>query len=189
MINSTKIESFGKYYPYGHCKDVGVPFDEFGKKILDLKDNEEVAKQWAYDLLIRNLDLSGNPLLICVPSSKEGITSGLSQVVEEVSKDHNLPVGANIIQRTNTVGSKHLGFKRTVQEEMDSCTINTECIIPYTDIYIIDDITTSGDSFSAAIQLIESLNLEGITIQCFALGRTSYHPISYYSANSIKKIF
>ncbi|MDF1534567.1 MAG: phosphoribosyltransferase [Methanosarcinaceae archaeon] len=78
-----------------------------------------------------------------------------------------------MIIRNKTINSNHLSAKkRSLEEELDSLTIDNEEIIRYKQVLLLDDITTRDISFKAARQ---KLTDAGATlVAAIALGQTQF---------------
>lgn len=135
-------KSLGKYHPWR--SGMNPKFDSFSKQILDIKNQKPDAIEYFTNQL-RDILNDNEEYVICViPSSKKGLAdSGIRAVAKRLCQ---LPIidGTNVIIRNRTMDPNHLSAKkRSLEEELDSLTIDNEGIIRYKQVLLLDDITTS----------------------------------------------
>ena len=73
--------------------------------------------------------------------------------------------------RKYTVPKKHDGGYRDIDKEIDSLSIQNEHIIKNKTVIVLDDITTSGVSMKAAINILEDAGAK--KVYGFAIAKTS----------------
>lgn len=164
-------KSLGKYHPWR--SGMNPKFDSFSKQILDIKNQKPDAIEYFTNQL-RDILNDNEEYVICViPSSKKGLAdSGIRAVAKRLCQ---LPIidGTNVIIRNRTMDPNHLSAqKRSLEEELDSLTIDNEGIIRYKQVLLLDDITTRGISFKAARLKLKDAG--AFLVAAIALGQTQF---------------
>ena len=164
-------KSLGKYHPWR--SGMNPKFDSFSKQILDIKNQKPDAIEYFTNQL-RDILNNNEEYVICViPSSKKGLAdSGIRAVAKRLCQ---LPIidGTNVIIRNRTMDPNHLSAKkRSLEEELDSLTIDNEGIIRYKQVLLLDDITTRGISFKAARLKLKDAG--AFLVAAIALGQTQF---------------
>ena len=162
-------KSLGKYHP--HRGGINPKFNSFSKQILNIKKQKADAIEYFTNQLRDILNENEEYVICVIPSSKKGLAdSGIRAVAKQLCK---LPVidGTNVIIRNRTMDPNHLSAqKRSLEEELDSLTIDNEEIIRCKQVLLLDDITTRGISFKAARQKLKDAG--AILVAAIALGQT-----------------
>ena len=171
---SNEIYYYKKYYPYKYCIENKKTFPEFGRKILDLKDGLDGTDEWAYSIIEDCIDLSLDPVIICIPTSEPGKTSMLMRGASQFVEDNGLPMFVESLKRVLPVESQNGVRRRTFDEEFNSTDLHEDFVVPEGSIILLDDITTSGNSFRSARQHLINAGVSSEKIVCFALGFTSH---------------
>ena len=166
-------QSLGKYHVKGLIPVRNPLHDEYSKSILDLKDQKPDAIEYFTNRLLNILNGNEEYVVCVIPSSKKGLAdSGIRMIAKRLCQ---LPVidGTDVIIRNKTMDPNHLSTqKRSLEEELDSLTIDNEEIIRCKQVLILDDIATRGISFKAARQKLKDAG--AILVAAIALGQTQF---------------
>ena len=145
--------------------------------VLGFKDKEESAIQYVVDYLIEHL--AGHCTLVAVPSHNVlGISSAchevIKRVVDAIGQKRDVIDGSSCLIRTSEIEPAHLGGDRDIDVHLDSISLvsSLEEKLKGRNVLILDDITTSGNSFKACIEIISSKVPDVKNIFCFAVGKT-----------------
>ena len=164
-------KSLGKYHPWR--SGMNPKFDSFSKQILDIKNQKPDAIEYFTNRLHDILNENEEYVICVIPSSKKGLAdSGIRAVAKRLCQ---LPIidGTNVIIRNRTMNPNHLSAKkRSLEEELDSLTIDNEGIIRYKQVLLLDDITTRGISFKAARLKLKDAG--AFLVAAIALGQTQF---------------
>ena len=164
-------KSLGKYHPWR--SGMNPKFDSFSKQILDIKNQKPDAIEYFTNQLHDILNDNEEYVICVIPSSKKGLAdSGIRAVAKRLCQ---LPIidGTNVIIRNRTMDPNHLSAKkRSLEEELDSLTIDNEGIIRYKQVLLLDDITTRGISFKAARLKLKDAG--AFLVAAIALGQTQF---------------
>jgi len=164
-------QALGKYHPWRGGTNPN--FDQFSNDILNVKRKSPNAIEYFTNRLRGILNDNEEYVICVIPSSEKGlIDSGIRTIAKHLW--HPLSIdGTDVILRNRPVDSNHLSSKkRSLEEELDSLTIDNEEIIRCKQVLLLDDITTRGISFKAARQ---KLTDAGATlVAAIALGQTQF---------------
>ena len=164
-------KSLGKYHPWR--SGMNPKFDSFSKQILDIKNQKPDAIEYFTNRLHDILNDNEEYVICVIPSSKKGLAdSGIRAVAKRLCQ---FPVidGTDVIIRNRTMVPNHLSTqKRSLEEELDSLTIDNEEIIRCKQVLLLDDVTTRGISFKAARQKLKDAG--AILVAAIALGQTQF---------------
>lgn len=145
--------------------------------LLRFKDKEDDAIQYVVDYLIEHL--AGHCTLIAVPShSFPGTNSAchkvIHRVVSVIGKERDIVDGSIFLIRTNEIQSAHLGGDRDIDVHLNSISLLpcAEEKLKGRNVLLLDDVTTSGNSFKACIKIIADNVQEVKNVFCFAVGKT-----------------
>ncbi|WP_035603362.1 phosphoribosyltransferase family protein [Edwardsiella tarda] len=174
MVGEVKVFYCGTYHPYRYRGERNPKAgDQLSRAMMDLKDhnnqNHKKAIQLFTNLIIDELedysigggenekDFTSVPFEICVvPSHEEGKVSSALQVIAQKICEHyeNGKVGQSL-QRKTTVPSAHKdNGDRSVANHM--ATISVVSNVKNKVILLIDDVTTTGGSMIACVNLLKS---------------------------------
>ena len=169
MMSLESNQSLGKYHPWR--SGVNPNFDSFSQQILDIKNQKPDAIEYFTNRLHDILNENEEYVICVIPSSKKGLAdSGIRAVVKRLCKLSVID-GTDVIIRNRTMDPNHLSAqKRSLEEELDSLTIDNEKIIRCKQVLLLDDITTRGISFKAARQKLKDAG--AILVAAIALGQT-----------------
>jgi ComF family protein len=98
----------------------------------------------------------------------EVITKGLSQIL-------NIPIRTDIIKRDKYTESQTKLSKEKREKNVRDAFVITECDLTGKEIFILDDVITSGATINACIELLEKRGAKKITALSLALVRNIYN--------------
>jgi len=179
--NNRSVNTLGNYYSFNNPKQDDFSGNIWLLKIIDdhnekgtpLKDPELMRKQIEdFSASIISLLNPDPDLVICVlpKSSKIREPGGIRQVAEKMCEG-NFIDGTKVIERIKDRRPYHLGGDRDYATELASLGITNTELIKGKVILLLDDVTTTGNSFEAAKTLLLSHGAKQIVP--FAIGRTS----------------
>jgi len=170
-----------RYYPYWTDKGLRLKnpkCDADSKKIMDLKSANKAACR---DAAARHFFERVNAALVpdveihmtCIPShdpsnhGKSGIYSLISMLAQACTSRVD---ASNALVRHTFVQEKHSGGAREIDVELKSLGLTNPNIFKKKFVLLLDDITTTGNSFSASTHLI--MEAGAIAVQPLAIGYT-----------------
>lgn len=172
-----KIFYLDIYHPY--YGGTNSNFNNFSKLILDLKDKRITAfRQRNKQLAVGHFFNELNPILgkgfpiVTIPSSDPlNIDTGTDRVVSLLANQGR--TNANSCLRRHTkVEKKANGGNRNIDIELNSITVDSQYqhLIQGQTVLLLDDITTTGNSFRACEKLL--LDAGAFKVIKLALGKT-----------------
>jgi predicted amidophosphoribosyltransferase len=175
--------SMGLYRPY-RIQGVRNPkFDRHSGFILDIKEKSATHKRQAAvnhfaDLIVshmKTLPMQGQTEILVVPSSTKGQWSpGLELVAQAVAKkDKRFSFVAKALIRTRTIDKLASGGDRSLAVHLDSLQYDWD-LASTLPKFLIDDVTTTGNSFAGCMTVIQSLFRQPVQITPLVLGKTSH---------------
>lgn len=173
----------GVYRPY-RIQGVRNPkFDKYSGFILDIKEKNATQKRQAAvthfaDLIVahlKGLPAQGQAEILVVPSSTKGQWSpGLELVAQTVAKkDKRFSFVARALIRTRNIDKLASGGDRSLAVHLDSLEYDWDLASPMPK-FLIDDVTTSGNSFAGCMTVIQSHFRQPVQITPLVLGKTSH---------------
>lgn len=182
-INDVKIRNLSNYEPYWIYKDSekihNPEFNDFtGGYILDVKQNKDKGVNYYTTELLKvfsNPKLEKiNPIIICVPSREQGkIGDGLKRIIDTLCNVFNLDNFCGYLHRDYTIDKLALGGNRNIDIHLKSISVKNKNRFKNRNVIILDDVTTTGNSFLACSELLIKCDVKGIL--CIALGKTVNH--------------
>ena len=146
--------------------------------VISFKDKTRNLHKKAIETVADYLEdaLSGNCALVAIPSSKtdaycnSSVHELIHKIVEDIGDKRNIIDASDCLYRLYDIPSQHKQKgKRDISVLLESTGIqNTEKIVDR-DILVIDDITTSGNSFKAAVKILKESGAANII--SFAVGK------------------
>jgi hypothetical protein len=155
-------------------------FDSHSQQILNLKDASKpgyflpALKYCAAHL--ENLFANEIPFergeIVIVPSSAKGnVNPGLDRIAQALCKrDKRLSYAPNSLFRAKSIDKLSKGGDRSLEVHLKSMDYKGVAGSPGTK-FILDDVTTSGNSLNAAITIIQQY-MDGLTFIPVVLGKT-----------------
>lgn len=174
MTDKLEIFHCGIYHPYRYRGERNPNAgDSLSRAMMDLKDetnqNHKKAIQTFSDLIIAELkryyigkgdnkrDFISTPFEIAVvPSHQEGkYSSALKDIAQKICKKYDNGRFVQSLQRKTTVASAHKeNGDRSVTNHMATIAVVTD--VKNKVILLIDDVTTTGGSMTACVNLLKS---------------------------------
>jgi predicted amidophosphoribosyltransferase len=175
VYNGVEIVAVGSYFPVRSGNA-----DAYSRTILDFKNGNESAieqmTQYISDLLDKRSMKSKSFYIATVPSSTAHKQhKGFPQLINNLTNTFNvLNPHHNIIRRTVSKKPAHLGGSRSTKlaSETTDIPIRIQNMITGQYVVLLDDVTTTGNSLKAAIDLLIKHN--AVVSVAIALGRTSW---------------
>jgi len=173
MATSTRIRSskwsvpefIHAYHPYRSSK-----FDRKSGRILDFKDGHtDTIRHYRSRLDAR---LSKRAVLATVPSHKPGNAGTIDKVARELAARHWRSDATSCLVRHTKVNKLSRGGSRKVNVHLDSIRVENAHLIKGRRVTLLDDVTTTGNSFRACRQLL--LDAGAKEVRCLALAKTTY---------------
>jgi hypothetical protein len=113
--------------------------------------------------------------VVVIPSSTEGETNRVTELVRKVIDERYASTVTDLTQcllRTQSKAKAHSGGTRSAIENMNTLSVNPSCRVQdYSAILVLDDITTTGNSFVAVDIKLQDAGFRGQIIN-FAFART-----------------
>lgn len=167
-----KIHYLTKYIPKKYNK-----YDENTERILDLKNRSTIAIKYysklVYDWLNNNNYLNNNSMIAVIPKheASENNISGTADVAKIIINKCDISDGINLILRKTTISKKSTSLDRpTYNIDQESLDINKLINIENKNIILLDDVTTTGNSFKAASELLYKNGAQNVV--ALAIGKT-----------------
>ena len=177
-ISSDDIYYFINYFQWNKVKD--LPKDDQKRlnciRILNFKKGDRECYAYFAKCLKAHLpDLGNGEWLICSIPGHDQIhasPNNMDNFIKYVTLPNNIHPVIGLIIRSKAMLEKHgsnYGL-RTVEKDLDSFKIGNTRDIKQKNIIVLDDITTSGCSLTAAKRFLKSKGANKIV--CIALGKT-----------------
>jgi len=163
-----KIKYYNKYHPwYGGNNN---SFNHFSGKILDLKKGKFGAVDYFFKLLKGHFD-SNIDVIVIVPShDPANLHSSVRQLAKKLASYHHWYDGTGIVKRTKKINKLAQGGNRDKSVHFDSLTISNHSLLKNKNVLVFDDITTSGNSLYATMQLLRESGVN--SVYGYAIGYT-----------------
>jgi predicted amidophosphoribosyltransferase len=144
QANPNVILKMGNYQPYNNGTNKN--FDDFSRRILDLKNKKDIGINYFYNRLVSNL--SDDFVIITIPShSTENKISGIEILVKRLCTK-NIIDGTKYLRRTATIQKLAHGGNRSYNIQYN--TIEVTADVKNKTILLLDDVKTTGNSMNAA---------------------------------------
>lgn len=155
------------YYPYD--KGTNPHWDQNSGLILDVKDNLPKGINHFADIL--QPILSNNEYVICIiPTHEEGVKpSGTRSIAKKLCRSPVID-GTDVIYRIKERPKKTNSGDRDLKSEIESLEIRDKHLIMGRQVFLLDDVTTTGGSLQAGKILLEQSGAD-LVVTC-ALGKT-----------------
>ncbi len=171
----SKIFYLDNYHPYRNGNN--PKFSDFSRFILDLKEKRptnfhQQKKDLAIQYFFRKLNLlieKSYPIVTIPSSDPLNINTGLNEVVVLLAEKGCINA-TSCLKRHTTVEKKASGGKRDITIELNSIKVNEQHLIKEKTVILLDDIKTTGNSFSACEKLL--LDAGAFKVVKLALGKT-----------------
>ncbi len=157
----------GVYHPKrrGSNKD----FDERSRQILRLKDRDGQAIASFYKIIE---PLLGSGFSVAVVPSRDATRtgSGIRDVAQRLAVNGRSDATSCLVRHT-TIPKLACGGDRRVEVHLGSISVVGAHLIRSREVLLLDDITTTGNSFRACRMLLEQNG--AALVKCLALAQTS----------------
>jgi phosphoribosylpyrophosphate synthetase len=166
-----EIKYLGEYHKVWLNRDAGIRnpnFDLFSKFIWELKDRTTNGLVY-FSKRVEPI-IPKNVVLCSVPSSDSSNTrTGIRLLAQRLALADRFD-GTSCLVRTKSIQKAAHGGPRSIQIHLKTITVENGDLVRGKDVYILDDVATTGNSLQACAQLLEPFNPTSIT--CLALGQT-----------------
>jgi predicted amidophosphoribosyltransferase len=140
--------------------------------IMDFKSTNEVMKLRAHDLFFNSLNpylKKGIPIVIVPSHDPDKKMSNLVKLGKSLANDGRIDA-TSCLQRIKKISKLSEGGDRSIEVHLKSIKVVDDKLIAKRHILLLDDVTTTGNSFYACKQLL--LNAGASDVTCIALGKT-----------------
>ena len=136
--------------------------DKFSKQILRIKDKDlETIKEYANQVI--NIlkfpiyqDYLRNSIICVAPSStKDNLDTGIKKFAHFLLKNLSLIDGINLLIRTESIEKSSHGGHRSKDRHISTILIEEKNLIKNKNVFLIDDIKTSGSTMDACEYLLK----------------------------------
>ena len=199
-VTSGNIYYFYSYRQWPEIKDLPKEDERrvATQRILDFKTDKEMfalqkheAFVWFRKCVLNHLpELSKEEWIVCSIPSHDQVSmtkNNVDHFLEFCKFPANFLVVTGLILRKYETQPKHSGNygNRSFSKDYDSYKLRTDIDLKGKNVIVLDDITTSGSSLTAAKILLKYAGVKNVV--CIALGRTmdKYH----YDKRSINDLF
>lgn len=174
ILLGEEVINLGPYRPWSHHAKMGGDSSNYpthSGRILDIKDNKPSAVAYFFEYMRKRLRAGG--ALAIVPShDPDKKPGGLHALVEQLSAACGKDNAAQALVRHTKIAKLAGGGDRDPQVHLESIYVPNPALVAGKRVVLIDDVTTSGGSFSACKQLL--LGAGANEVRCVALGHTTY---------------
>jgi predicted amidophosphoribosyltransferase len=157
-----------KYHPYWYRGEKNFRFDDFSKKILDLKEKKQSAINYFYEEINR-IVWNHFPIATIPSSDPLNINTGINQVAFLLANQGGTNA-TSCLRRHTAVQKKASGGNRNISIDLDSIKVDNQYLIKGQTVLLLDDITTTGNSFRACEKLL--VDAGALKVIKLALGKT-----------------
>lgn len=166
---SENVVVYGYYHKYWtvYKQEKNPKFDIYSGKILDLKEGNELAINYFYNLL--NQELCKNITVCVVPSHDNNPNSGIIKLGKLLAQDGRIDK-VHYLQRMQEIDKLANGGERGLKIHLDSIETDSDTEITGDVVLLMDDVTTSNNSLKACKKILLDHGAEHVAM--FALGQT-----------------
>lgn len=158
-LKSQYIDSiyyYGEYHPYHGGNNPG--FNNFSKRILDLKEDKDDAVDYFYNLL-KKVDFDATEAIVIVPSHSPSKHSyAIKELALRLAKKNNWIDATECVIRTHKINKLASGGNRDKRVHLESIAIEKKSLIDGKNVLVFDDVTTSGNSLYAVMEILKQNN-------------------------------
>jgi len=141
------------YHPWhgGHNPE----FNKFSGHILDLKSEKPGIVDYFFNLL-KNSDFDRADAIVIVPShDPRKKSSSVKLLAKKLAQHKNLIDATDTVIRTRKIAKLAQGGNRDVSVHLNSLDIQNASMIRGKNVLVFDDVTTTGNSLHATMQLLK----------------------------------
>ena len=168
--NESTIYYLRRYIPSRFHKH-----DDFSKKIIEFKNNDERCESFFRDYVC-NAIKSDRVLIdavINVPSSKtKNVFSAIFKLADRVATCLQKDSIVGTLERVYDIPSSHVNGKRTIEEHLNSLAVKNLELVEGKSILLIDDVATSGNTMYSCRKKL--LDAKAKKVYCLVLGLTEH---------------
>ena len=171
-VKISYLYEYNSYYHFrGGIKIKNPAFTTIDGAILDLKKKKSKAIDLFYNKLIDIFDSFedlSNIYFSVIPSHVANAGSSSMQIIaKKISNHYNKEDCSGVLQRYKDIPRLSDGGTRNMGVHINSIRINPNCNVEGKNFFLLDDITTSGSSMAAGVQILKIGGADKIT--CLAL--------------------
>lgn len=182
LCEETGIYYLDDYYPYRVFDEYGnkIINSKFSKKnggyILDIKNNLDEGINYYTNKILKELEKARHMdrlnIIMYVPSSQAGKQScGIRKVLENIVNQYKHVKLLDCLERKETINKLAKGGNRDINIHLNSIILKSSLDeIKNKNIFIFDDVTTTGNSLLACKSIVEKYNPNAVL--CIALAKT-----------------
>lgn len=163
----TKIFFLSTYHPYYGGSN--PKFDNFSKLILDIKDKKPSAINIFFKKLNHQLD-KGFPIVTIPSSNPNNINTGINKLASLLAKQGRIDASSCLLRHIQ-VPKKSKGGNRDINIDLNSIKVSNQHLIKGKTVLLLDDVTTTGNSFVACEKLL--VDAGAYKVVKLALGKTA----------------
>lgn len=168
------LGAYHKYWINKKDKIKNEDFDQHSKKLLDFKEAQRYTIGYFSKIILEGIDKSKIYAVVCIPPHKPGNLNFSEVLVNDLcSKNSNFINGNGCLVRIKEIDKKATGGNRDESVDLESIILKNSEVLLNHDILLIDDVTTSGNTFSACKKIIKKSGVNYGAIFCLALGKTA----------------
>lgn len=178
-ISGEDIFYLCEYIPKSHASEKHIADTRSENLVLAFKDRHRNMHDTAVSTVAKSLELQldGSFSLVAIPPSKVKHNDSSSphelirRLVADLGNDKDIVDASDCLYRMYDIESQHLQKgKRDESVLIESTGIRNVEKIHNRDVLLVDDITTSGNSFNIARKMLYENGAKSVT--CFAVGKT-----------------
>lgn len=165
-MQTTKILSpdyLHPYYPYSSGKR-----DCASRRIIKFKEGDRAALRHYTLRLDEHLDKDA--VLATVPSHKPSNVGSIDRAAQILAQKHERVDATGCLVRHRKIRKLSQGGHRHVQVHLTSIKVENKHLVTGKQVTLLDDVTTTGNSFRACRQLL--LDAGAASVHCLALSKT-----------------
>lgn len=155
-------------HPYFPCRSGN--FDAASRRILDFKDGFSDA--FEYYLKATDQAMGSDITVSAIPPHAPGSEGPVRQLARRLGQHENRTDAAECLVRTEKIQKLSQGGCREVNVHLRSIRAEDTDKIRGEKVVLVDDVTTTGNSFRACKSLL--LEAGARSVDCFALAKTTY---------------
>jgi len=178
--NYPKVDENGNFYlndypPYWIDKSAGIKNPDITSHthlILDFKSKNKVIGQRSHDIFFDSINpfiKKGIPIVIVPSHDPENTVSNLVKLGQSLANAGRIDA-TSCLRRIIKVDKLTDGGDRSVNVHLKSIDVENKDLIKNRQVLLLDDVTTTGNSFIACKQLL--LKAGADEVSCLALGKT-----------------
>lgn len=164
-----QIQHLNTYHPYHGGMNTNFKESPFSGKILDLKQNKLLATTYFFNLLV-DKDFDKTEAIVIVPSHDPSKISSLIPLATLLANRNGWVNATRCIKRTKKITKLADGGERSKAIHLSSLIVQDKDLIKDKNILVFDDVTTSGNSLYAVMELL--LQAGAKSVWAYALGKT-----------------